>query len=233
MAKVSKTAAKKIGAKIEAQSKDVAHKIWLAGIGAYGRAYTEARDGALKLNAGTSEFFDDLVKRGEAIEGDVVSRIASNERLSSAGARVAKVANTASRISQKQRERLETRMERMRSALGFGKKNSKVDALHAKIDRLEEEIAAIRNETSVTKGKTADKSVADRLAQLTGEIEAIAKANTPKKAPVRKTRTAKKPAAKKAAPKKAAPKKTVAKKAETVKTEAKPAPAKSSPKAAA
>jgi len=229
MTKTKKAAAAKIGAQIEAQGKDVAHKIWLAGVGAYGRAYSEARDGAVKLNAGTSEFFEDLVKRGEAIEGDVLNRLSSNERLSKAGARVTKVASVANRITKKQRERLEERMTRMRSALGFGKKTSKVDALHAKIDRLEEEIEALRNDTIASKAKAADKSVADRLAQLTGEIEAIAKANAPKK------RTAKKPAAKKAAAKKpvakkaAAPKKAVAKKTAP---KAADKPADSAPKAA-
>jgi len=223
MAKTKKATAAKIGAQIEAQGKDVAHKIWLAGVGAYGRAYTEARDGALKLNAGTSEVFEDLVKRGEAIEGEVINRLSSNERLSSAGARVAKVAGVANRLQKKQRERLEDRMKRMRSALGFGKKSSKVDALHAKIDHLEEEIAALRNETLASKTKAADKSVADRLAQLTGEIEAIAKANAPKAATKKaapKKRAAKKPAAKKPTAKKttAAPKKPV-----TPKAAAKPA----------
>ncbi len=238
MTKTKKAAAAKIGAQIEAQGKDVAHKIWLAGVGAYGRAYSEARDGAVKLNAGTSEFFEDLVKRGEAIEGDVLNRLSSNERLSKAGARVTKVASVANRITKKQRERLEERMTRMRSALGFGKKTSKVDALHAKIDRLEEEIEALRNDTIASKAKAADKSVADRLAQLTGEIEAIAKANAPKTAAKKaapKKRAAKKPAAKKAAAKKpvakkaAAPKKAVAKKTAP---KAADKPADSAPKAA-
>jgi poly(hydroxyalkanoate) granule-associated protein len=232
MAKKAKATAAKIGAQIEAQGKDVAHKIWLAGIGAYGRAYTEARNGALKLNAGSLEVFDDLVKRGEAIEGDVMHRLSSNERLSSAGARVAKVAGAAKTIQKKQRDRLEDRMTRMRSALGFGKKTSKVDALHTKIDHLEEEIAALRSETAASKVKAADKTVADRLAQLTGEIEAIAKANAPKAAP--KKRAAKKPAAKKAAPKKTAAKKPVAKKpaAKKVAPKAAAKPAEAAPKAA-
>ncbi len=216
MVKKTKDTAAKVGARIEAQGKDVAHKIWLAGVGAYGRAFSEARDGALKLNAGSAEIFEDLVKRGEAIEGDVLSRISSNERIANVSSRVAKVAGVASKIQKKQRERLEDRMTRMRNLLGLGKKNSKVDALHAKIDHLEEEIAALRNETTAKKAKEADQSVADRLAQLTGEIEAIAKENSPKTAPKKRTpkkTTAKKPAAKKATVKKLAAKKPVVKKA--------------------
>jgi len=49
-------------------STDTARRIWLAGIGAYGRAFTEAQ-GALKDVTGkSSEVFDDLVQKGEVIE---------------------------------------------------------------------------------------------------------------------------------------------------------------------
>jgi len=49
-------------------STETARRIWLAGIGAYGRAFTEAQ-GALKDVTGkSSEVFDDLVQKGEIIE---------------------------------------------------------------------------------------------------------------------------------------------------------------------
>jgi len=47
---------------------DTARRIWLAGIGAYGRAYTEAKD-AVKDAAGKgSGAFNDLVQKGEMLE---------------------------------------------------------------------------------------------------------------------------------------------------------------------
>lgn len=47
---------------------ETARRIWLAGIGAYGRAFSEAQ-GAIKDFAGeTSQVFDDLVEKGEFIE---------------------------------------------------------------------------------------------------------------------------------------------------------------------
>jgi polyhydroxyalkanoate synthesis regulator phasin len=49
-------------------STEAARRIWLAGIGVYGRAFTEAQ-GALKEVTGKgSEVFDDLVQKGEMIE---------------------------------------------------------------------------------------------------------------------------------------------------------------------
>jgi len=50
---------------------DAARKIWLAGIGAYGRAFSEAQEGLSKASKGTGRVFDDLVEKGEVIEAMV------------------------------------------------------------------------------------------------------------------------------------------------------------------
>lgn len=47
---------------------DTARKIWLAGIGAYGRAFSEVQEGLSKASKGTSQVFDDLVQKGEVLE---------------------------------------------------------------------------------------------------------------------------------------------------------------------
>lgn len=60
--------AEKVGKAIEAQSAEMAHKIWLAGVGAYGKAYDTALANAASFNKQSTELFDELVKRGEAIE---------------------------------------------------------------------------------------------------------------------------------------------------------------------
>lgn len=214
MTKNTKQDAAKIGAQIEIQSKDIAHKIWLAGVGAYGRAYSEARNGAQKLNVETSDFFDDLVKRGEVIEGSMRNRITSNERLTSASARVAKVADVASRMQKKQRDRLDDRMDRMRTVLGFGKKRDKTANLHARIDRLEEEINARCRKTNSAKPgrKTAspNATIVERIKELTEEIEAITATNAPQ--PATKKPVVKKSVVKKSGTKQSGTKKTTAKK---------------------
>jgi polyhydroxyalkanoate synthesis regulator phasin len=49
-------------------SADTARRIWLAGVGAYGKAFTEAQESLSKVSASTSKVFDDLVQKGEVIE---------------------------------------------------------------------------------------------------------------------------------------------------------------------
>ena len=64
--------AKKSSPKIP--TSDAARKIWLAGIGAYGRAFSEAQESLAKMSDDTSKLFEDLVERGEEIEDAVESK---------------------------------------------------------------------------------------------------------------------------------------------------------------
>lgn len=201
-------------AELESQTRDVAQKIWLAGLGAYGRAYTEAATSAKKVNAGTTELFEDLVKRGTEIDSEMKARFTENATVSKATESVTKVTETALRIQRKQREAFEARMQRMRSVLGFKDQSEKTNDIASKIDQLEDEIAELSAKTKTAKGKTkakVNKDVATRLARLSSEIDAIAKVNAPKK---RKT-TAKKTAKKTAAKKTTAKKTTASRKAKT------------------
>lgn len=178
-------------ADIEAQTRDTAQKIWLAGLGAYGKAYTEAAQNAAKLNETTTELFDDLVKRGTEIDGEMKTRIASFEPVQKASENLTKVTETATRLQKEQRERFEARMQRMRAVLGFGEAGSKANELSTKIDKLEDEIAELSAQAKPAKGKV-NKDVATRLARLSSEIDAIAKVNAPAKPKAKATR---KPAA--------------------------------------
>lgn len=47
---------------------DTARRIWLAGVGAYGRAFTEAQEAIKDMSGETSRVFDELVQKGEFIE---------------------------------------------------------------------------------------------------------------------------------------------------------------------
>jgi len=49
-------------------STESARRIWLAGIGAYGRAFTEAQEALKDVTGKGSDIFDDLVKKGEMLE---------------------------------------------------------------------------------------------------------------------------------------------------------------------
>ena len=128
---------------LETQTRDVAQKIWLAGLGAYGRAYSEAATSAKKVNAGTTELFEDLVKRGTEIDGEMKARFSANETVSKATENVTKVTETALRIQRKQREAFEARMQRMRAVLGFKEQSEASNDIASKIDELEDEILQI------------------------------------------------------------------------------------------
>jgi len=235
--KAAKTAKKAraqfMGAAIEAKGFDVAHKIWLAGVGAYGKAYDVATEGVGKVSGQGEVLFDDLVSRGEEIESDVRARLSSNtaiakmtdqmnrvaEEASKVRGRVAEATGDATEVVSKfqaeQRERLEARMERMREALGikqFSLKSKKAEKLHSKLDELEEQVADLRANSD-----GADDKVKARVERLSEEIASVggkgkkakkAKSAKTKAAPKAKAAVKAKPAAKaKPAPKaKAAPK---------------------------
>ncbi len=111
-------------AKKPAQSADTARKIWLAGIGAYGRAFSEAQETVAKLTGESARVFDDLVAKGEAIEKQV------EERGRKVAAKVAPGALS-----------LDDRIKRMRERIGLGEDQGslidEVSALRARVAALE------------------------------------------------------------------------------------------------
>lgn len=167
----SQAKAQKIGKAIEANSADMAHKIWLAGVGAYGKAYDGALAGANVLNTQSAEMFEDLVKRGEAIEGDVRSRLTGDERVLKAGQQMAKAAATARGFQVQARDQFEARMDRMRDLLGVKGLGTKGEKIHKKLDKLEDEVSEMASKAKVAAG---DVNLKARLARLTAEIEAVA-----------------------------------------------------------
>ena len=223
-AKSEKKAAKKakaqfMGAAIEAKGFEVAHKIWLAGVGAYGKAYDAATEGVGKVSGQGEVLFEDLVTRGEEIESDVRARLSSNTAIAKMTEQMDRVAEEASKVRSRvveatseatdavtkfqseQRERLEARMERMREALGlkqFSLKAKKAEKLHSKLDELEEQVADLR-----ANADGADEKVKARVERLSEEIASVgAKAKKGKKAKKAKAAPKKKVAAKaEAAPK--------------------------------
>jgi predicted flap endonuclease-1-like 5' DNA nuclease len=163
--------AQKIGKAIEANSADMAHKIWLAGVGAYGKAYDSALAGANVLNTQSADVFEDLVKRGAEIENDVRSRLGGDERVLKAGQQMAKAAAGAREFQVQARDQFEARMDRMRDLLGVKGLGTKGEKIHKKLERLEDEVSEIAAKAKAFKG---DVNLKARLSRLTAEIEAVA-----------------------------------------------------------
>lgn len=184
-----KVKAQIVGAAIEAKGFDVAHRIWLAGVGAYGKAYDVATDGLGNVSDQSSALFDELVARGEEIESDIRARLTSNTAVAAMTKQMTQATDQASTVRKKvkdareeateavvkfqeeQRERLEARMERMRDALGLKTltvKAKKTDKLHTKLDKLEEQVASLQADAA-----DADDAVKARVERLTSEIAAV------------------------------------------------------------
>ncbi|MHA7900197.1 MAG: hypothetical protein ACX94B_10055 [Henriciella sp.] len=213
-----KAKAQFLGAAIEAKGFDVAHKIWLAGVGAYGKAYDVAADGMGKVSGQGEVLFEDLVARGEEIENDVRARLSSNAAISKMTAQMSRVAEEASKVrgrvveateeateavtkfQSEQRERLEARMERMREALGlkkFSLKAKKAEKLHSKLDELEEQVAELQADADGVDDKV--KARVERLSQEIASVggkKKVKKAKKVKAAPKAKAKAAPKAAAK-------------------------------------
>eukprot|EP00903_Cladosiphon_okamuranus_P003281 g3279.t1 len=221
--KSEKKAAKKanaqfLGAAIEAKGFDVAHKIWLAGVGAYGKAYDAASEGVGKVSGQGEVLFDDLVARGEEIESDVRARLSSNTAIAKMTEQMTRVAAEATKVrgrvaeatteatdamtkfQAEQRERLEARMERMREALGlkqFSLKAKKAEKLHTKLDELEEQVADLR-----ASADGVDDKVKARVERLSEEIASVG-GKTKKAKKAKKTKAKAAPKAKAATASKA------------------------------
>jgi predicted flap endonuclease-1-like 5' DNA nuclease len=168
--KKSNAKAKKVGKAIETNAAETAHKIWLAGVGAYGRAYSEAVENAGNMNKKSVELFEDLVQRGEKIENDVRARFVADDRVAKAGEQVQKVMGSAREFQEQARERFETRMERMREVLGVKEMGTPANKLASKLDQLEDDVVGATGKAL----KKGNKMLKKRLARLAEELEAYA-----------------------------------------------------------
>jgi hypothetical protein len=106
---------------------DTARKIWLAGIGAYGRAFSEAQESIAKITGESAKIFDDLVAKGEAIE----------RKMEAQGRKVA------ARVAPGGLP-LDERIRRMRERIGLGDDRGALEeelrAIDARLSRVEEEL---------------------------------------------------------------------------------------------
>jgi ABC-type transporter Mla subunit MlaD len=136
---------------VVADAQDIARKIWLAGVGAYGRAFDAAQDQFEKVAGSASDVFDHLVARGEQLEDQVRDRLAHNEAATKVGQMVEKV----QAFSVERQAVLEKRVETVRKLIAdslapvaalnpLGKKHASTEELLARIEALTEEVAELK-----------------------------------------------------------------------------------------
>ena len=102
------------------EAEDFARKIWLAGLGAYGKSYDEAQGQYEKLSSEASKLFDELVVKGKTIETEAKTKIKATTNV-------------------------EERVAEVRQKLGLDSQSSdeKVEELSAKIDALTDAVAKL------------------------------------------------------------------------------------------
>jgi polyhydroxyalkanoate synthesis regulator phasin len=115
-------------------AEEMARKIWLAGLGAYGKGYEEVKGRIESLSTDSNKLFDELVVKGEKLEvegKDKVKQVKDDV-----------LAKT----------EIESRIETVRSKLGFTKadnsNDTKIEDLSSKIDALTAAVAKLATPTA-------------------------------------------------------------------------------------
>lgn len=174
------------------KTEELARKIWLAGLGAYGQGFSNVQDGYGKMNDKTRGFFDDLVDQGTKIEADAKGALdKTGDKLKEQGQKL-----------KDQGDKLKTRGKNIREE-GFNLNVS------ARVEEIREKVASKLTMPTLPSFSNDDK-LAEMNTKLEKLIDVVAKLSAePKTATA--TETEEKPAPKKKAPaRKAAPKKSEA-----------------------
>ena len=132
---------------------DIARKIWLAGVGAYGRVFTETQGALEKLAGSASETFDQLVASGEKAEDAVRARIAKS------GPGIERIIGTVSKQVQELREgramALDARIGHVRKTVSDTLAPFNVAALAKSVDKLSAQVETLNDEVARLKGTKA------------------------------------------------------------------------------
>ena len=110
-----------------ATAEDMARKVGLAGLGAYGKGYEEGKGRFEALSTDSNKLFDELVVKGEKLETEGKGR----------------VEEVKTKVAAK--TEIETRIETVRTKLGFNNTDSdkKIEDLSDKIDALTAAVAKL------------------------------------------------------------------------------------------
>lgn len=135
---------------------DIARKIWLAGVGAYGRVLSETQDRVGKIAGSANEAFDQLVASGEKVEDSVRSRIAK----SGASERVVSLVDTVTKQAKAQRDVLEDRIGAVRKTVVDTLSPYSYLTLVKRVDALEAEIAKLKGQKAAVAAKPVRKKKA-------------------------------------------------------------------------
>ena len=125
------------------KASEIAKNIWLAGLGAYGKAFDEAHDRLDKVSKEPERLFKDLVKKGTKLEDEVKDSLSTIRKSS---------ASSVEERIKKVRENFHLNLPVRANELA--EINTKLDALTRKVDAL----AKALNKTPAKRKPAAKKS---------------------------------------------------------------------------
>lgn len=101
-------------------AEEFARKIWLAGLGAYGKSIDEVQSNYEKMNAEATKLFDELVVKGESLETEAKGKF-------------------------KEKANIEERVADVRKKLGLDSdgNDARIDELSQKIDALTDAVSKL------------------------------------------------------------------------------------------
>lgn len=149
-----------------AEDTDIARKIWLAGVGAYGRMYSETQGAVEKLATGANEAFDQLVAKGEEVEDRVRETIAKSPRGDRVVSLVSAAADQVKAFRAEQRAALEARVSKVRKTvtetlapMNIGALSVAVEKLTVQVEQLTAEVASLKAEKAQAERPAKAKAV--------------------------------------------------------------------------
>jgi polyhydroxyalkanoate synthesis regulator phasin len=118
-----------------ATAEEIARKVWLAGLGAYGKGYEEILGRFEALSTDSNKLFDELVVKGEKLETEGKGKV--KEVTTTVAAKTA----------------IETRIETVRTKLGLNNTDAdtKIEELNTKIDALTAAVAKLTAKPVISK----------------------------------------------------------------------------------
>jgi poly(hydroxyalkanoate) granule-associated protein len=148
---------------------ELARKIWLAGVGAYGRVYQEAAGRVEKVTGAANEMFDQLVEKGEQVEDLVKASISKNETATKVTDYVEKTTASVKEVSETRINDLEERFETVRKTV-MEKVSPLMDkiapfnvfTLGTQVNELSATVEALQAEVAALKGAKAPKAAAKK-----------------------------------------------------------------------
>ncbi len=180
------------------KTEELARKIWLAGLGAYGHGLSNIHEGYDKMSDSTRRYFEDLVERGTKIEAEAKTKLdKTGDKLKEAGEKL----KTQSEKLKAQGEKLKIQSKSLKKDAVKANITAKVDEIRGKVSSKLTMPTMPSMPSMPTFGKEEKLAeLSSKLDELIGAVSALVSKEVVEENPApAPKKTTKKPAAPKAA----------------------------------